>query len=213
MTKKEIKLLERQLAKCRNYLEYGAGGSTKLAAKTRTIESIVSVESDPIFVKDEVLTSVSVKHAIDNSRLRFLTVDIGPTVEWGYPLNSNKSYLWPNYALSPFMHGSEVPDLILIDGRFRVACAITAALEAPNATILIHDYSIREKYHFVEKFFEIKESADSLFKFKRLHNFDEHIAKKYLKHYLYSPNDDSQTLYARSRRDLGSLKKKIFQLS
>ena len=209
MTNEEIKFLEQELAACKIYLEYGAGGSTKLAAETNNIDSMISVESDPAFIKEQVLTDVSVQQAIGSLRLRFLTVDIGSTVEWGYPLTSDKSYLWPNYTLCPYMHGSEVPDLILIDGRFRIACALAAALEAPNASILIHDYCDREKYQVIEKFFKIQRSVDTLFKFSLLPDCDMNMVRKHLRYYLYSPGDDSQTIYARSRRALGAMKRRI----
>jgi hypothetical protein len=110
MTNEEIKFLEQELAACKIYLEYGAGGSTKLAAERNNIDSMISVESDPAFIKEQVLTDVSVQQAIGSLRLRFLTVDIGSTVEWGYPLTSDKSYLWPNYTLCPYMHGSHEHD-------------------------------------------------------------------------------------------------------
>ena len=42
------------------------------------------------------------------------------------------------------------PDLILIDGRFRIATFLACCLSFPGSTILFDDYLNRESYHAVE---------------------------------------------------------------
>src|SRR5699024_4064786 len=45
----------------------------------------------------------------------------------------------------------EKPDVVLIDGRFRVACFLTSVLYAnPNTKIIFDDYTDRTYYHIVE---------------------------------------------------------------
>ncbi len=176
------------LAVAKNYLEYGSGNSTKMAARTPTLPCITSVESDPAFVRRELSDDPDIHSAIVSGRLRFLMVDIGVTKEWGHPVDRSKAYLWPNYSLCPYLHGY-LPDLILIDGRFRVACGLVAALQAPGATILIHDYANRPEYHVLEQFLKIEERVASLVKCRRKLQIDEIVARALLNIYLYCPAD------------------------
>ncbi len=48
-----------------------------------------------------------------------------------------------------------LPDLVLVDGRFRVACALTAIknlYDKFDFEILFDDYADREFYHAIEEF-------------------------------------------------------------
>ena len=198
MSDPEIDFFSSELLSSRIYLEYGSGGSTKLAVGLPNIESITSVESDPTYIEGYLRSDVDVQLAIDSERLRFIVPDIGATGDWGKPQNNSKIHLWPNYALCPFMHGYK-PDLILIDGRFRVACALAAALQAPNSTILMHDYANRYRYHILEKFFILNKCVDTLARFRLKSSFDEKFARKLLRSYLYAPTDIFQTRRSRIR--------------
>lgn len=188
MTDSEIAILEAALQSATHYLEYGAGGSTMLAAKTQTLLSIASVESDPACLSKHLIVDENMAASLQSGRLKFLIVDIGPTREWGHPRDRTKAYLWPNYALCPYLHGDR-PNLILIDGRFRVACGIVAALHVPEATVLIHDYTIRPQYHVLEQFYDIEETVDTLVRCHRKATIDEARARCLLREYLYSPAD------------------------
>ncbi|HTB80435.1 MAG TPA: hypothetical protein VK717_06080 [Opitutaceae bacterium] len=187
-----------------HYLEYGAGGSTKLAAKVPTLSTITSVESDPDFINHHVKTDAGVQAAVQSGRLRFLIADLGPTEAWGHPSDRRKAHLWPNYALCPYLHGYQ-PDLILIDGRFRVACGLAAALQAPDATILVHDYSIRPRYKILERFLKIEERVDTLVRCRRRENMDENAARRLLGVYLYCPSD----LKGRLRQYASKIKRRL----
>ena len=129
-------------------LEYGSGGSTVLAAEMPG-KTVFSVESDPAWAaglrgwfNDNPTPSCPVIHH----------ADIGPTREWGHPLDDRAIKRWPGYALSvwdrpDFMH----PDVVLIDGRFRVACFLTVAIRITRpVTVLFDDYADRDAYHTVE---------------------------------------------------------------
>lgn len=132
-------------------LEYGSGGSTIIAAMSgaRTF----SVESDPDWarnverwlVANDLQEKVTLHHA-----------DIGPTTAWGRPekrrLHHATRYL--QYPLSvwklpDFRH----PDVVFVDGRFRVACFLAAMTQIRRPTrLLFDDYAGREHYHVVEGF-------------------------------------------------------------
>ena len=199
MSDAEITMLTAAVNKSRHYLEYGAGDSTKLAARVTTVSDITSVESDPVFISSHLSGDADIQAATQSGRLRFLIADIGPTGVWGCPIDRSKAHLWPNYTLCPYLH-SYNPDLILIDGRFRVACALTAALQSPDATILIHDYRKRRCYHILERFFKIEARVDSLVQGRRIAKLDEDAARRLLNVYLYSPEDLSSTRRARLGR-------------
>lgn len=171
-----------------HYLEYGAGGSTKLAARTTSLSSITTVESDPGYVAEHVGCDPAVESAIRSGRLRFMFADIGPTGMWGHPSDYSKAHLWPTYALGPCLHGYR-PDLILIDGRFRVACGLLAVLHFPEATIFIHDYTLRRAYRVLERYLTIEETIDTLVRCRARPDFDARSAQRRLRFYLYSPGD------------------------
>lgn len=150
-----LELLTARLADVDCFLEYGAGGSTVLAGGMG-VGTIYSVESDRGFLN-------AVKGAVsENSSAAVLFdhyVDIGPTVEWGNPKDSSKAASWPLYASSIWSEivsqGLVQPDLVLIDGRFRVACFLaTLHFSRPGTTLLFDDYHERPHYHVVEKYLQ-----------------------------------------------------------
>ena len=144
--------LTERLKATRSYLEYGAGGSTVLAVEMG-VERIVSVESDRDFLQAVKLAACG---SIEDDRLTEHFVDIGPTAEWGNPTDRSCSPRWPAYPSTvwkQYLDEQEYPDLVLIDGRFRVACFLTTLMMARSGmTILFDDYFDRPHYHLVEKY-------------------------------------------------------------
>lgn len=131
--------------------EYGSGGSTILAAEIPG-KTIVTVESDPVWL-------CRLNTYIQHTRLPSLPVtlhqDIGPTKKWGYPLDETKWRNFPKYSLGIWQYSSINkidPDIVLIDGRFRVACFLASIIHLKSTTtILFDDYLDREYYHVIEK--------------------------------------------------------------
>lgn len=202
MTPAEWAVLKRVLSTSVRFLEYGCGDSTRLAAGCTNIRSIVSVESNPAFVDSALRTHVEIRQAEACGRLEFRLADIGPTVGWGKPGDDSKRHLWPAYALAPYRHGF-IPDTILIDGRFRVACGLAAALQCPpSATILIHDYANRFLYFILENFLDVVEIADRLAVFHPKARFNQNRANRLLRAYLYEPRDADPRPFGRLRRYL-----------
>lgn len=145
--------LELNLAQVNCFLEYGSGGSTRLAAAIG-VPHIVSIESDRAYA-DAVRTAVEASGT--ESRCDVIHADIGRTKAWGYPVGLHAVHRWPSYCLAPwdFIRANPSwPDLILIDGRFRVACLLASLLEArPGTKILFDDYRDRPtRYSHAEKF-------------------------------------------------------------
>jgi len=144
--------LER-LAQAREYLEYGSGGSTVEAARLN--KTFTSVESDAAFLE-------AVQQKIGRPRSgRFIHVDIGKTTEWGIPKFQRwtpwRRLRWSRYAKAPWHDGIK-PDLILVDGRFRVHCALYTInqLRGRDFEILLDDYTNRDFYSEVESFAELQ---------------------------------------------------------
>ena len=153
--------LEEKLQRTTCFLEYGSGGSTRLAAAIG-VPHIVSVESDRAFA---AAVEAAVTAADSKSQCKVIHADIGRTKGWGYPTGFEGFQRWPNYALAPwdFVRANHLsPDFILIDGRFRVSCFLASLLEArPGTHILFDDYGDRvPRYGHVERFLKPAEQID-----------------------------------------------------
>ncbi len=199
MTEKELELLNRELSKCSDYLEFGSGNSTQLAVSYPDIHKITVVESSASFWNERVACIDEVKKAIEKGMVKPLLVDIGTTTMWGYPTDKSKKKNWPSYAKQAFEESSDY-DLVLIDGRFRVACVLNACLQLkPNAKILIHDFYNRPEYHLVLRFLDEIEKVDTLGLFSvKEQNEKEQIAKL-LKKYQWLPGDKTFFMRFKSR--------------
>jgi len=129
-------------------LEYGSGGSTVLAAEMPD-KVIFTVESDADWMAD-----LQAWFDINPTPSRALLhhADIGPTKAWGAPKSAASFRLWPGYPNSVWERPDfQAPDVVLIDGRFRLACLLTTMLRITRPTVaLVDDYLERPTYHTVE---------------------------------------------------------------
>ena len=135
-----------------NYiLEYGAGSSTKFLVKNS--KRCMSVESDSNFL-------LNLLKEISTSGFDITTtpiyVNIGKTKEWGHPVDDSCKASWHEYSLRPWkiLSSNNIsPDLVLIDGPFRVACmlATMASIKTPTK-VIFDDYVDRPYKKIVEKY-------------------------------------------------------------
>lgn len=159
-----------RISTARSYLEYGSGGSTIVAAKSNI--RFKTVDSDPFFlgaVKKKITAELG------NSNGDFIYCNIGMTQLWGIPvfkrLSAGRRNRWKRYALAPW-HGQDasfLPDLVLVDGRFRVACALTTIKHLTHKMlyeILVDDYASRSEYREIEKFAELSSMQGRMAVFK-----------------------------------------------
>lgn len=166
MTPDERALFEKYVRKSRFYLEYGCGGSTEAAVRLK-VGRVFSVESDQNWIK-QLSEKPEISAAIEAGRLRFLHADVGPVGSWGTPTDRKTIDRWPKYFLGPFEKFSVDFDTVLIDGRFRIGCALAChAFLKDDAIMMMHDYQARDGYSEVEKFFEIIEFSNNLFVFRK----------------------------------------------
>ena len=136
----------KQLAKqSKVYFEYGCGKST-IWCSHNIQGKIFSVDTSEKWVKN--VTNRSSSKNIPQLRW----VDCGDVGSWGTPTGYSKRHNFREYILGPFKVTSERPDLILIDGRFRVACFLNSLLRSsPGTHIIFDDYTERPEYHVVEE--------------------------------------------------------------
>lgn len=174
-----------QIQKSRVYLEYGAGGSTVVAAQH--VDTLVSVDSDQYFLR-------SVKRKLspsrDNQAIQLIHANIGFTRHWGKPvlekLTLRRTARWANYSRAPwdYLHYHQLePDLILVDGRFRVACVLECVTHISNpdrCKIAVDDYGDRPQYRVIEKFCDKLEMHGQMAIFRPKADFDPTLLQKEL---------------------------------
>ncbi len=181
MTARETSLFESYLQRSKAYYEFGSGGSTKLA--TRHNVEVYGVESDKFWV-DTLKKEVGPLCKVDY-------VNIGPTKEWGYPVNDDNRDKFPRYSQAIMQHDKAF-DLILVDGRFRVACTLNAIRQTlaqqkniDDTIIFIHDFWNRPDYHPVLTFLDMQEKVESAGAFKIKPEIDVEELMKMLDKYQY----------------------------
>ncbi len=164
MSDAERNLFRKSLKAAKCYFEFGCGGSTVWAVREGLV--VKGVESDARWVnalRDKLGPDCQVE-----------AVDIGQTGKWGMPVGNDSAERFPDYSQAIDKHTTAF-DLILVDGRFRVACTLKAILhilehsdEPQNARVFLHDFWNRPQYHAVLEFLEEIERVDTagLFKVK-----------------------------------------------
>lgn len=163
MSADEVDFLKKYLRRSDRYLEFGCGGSTALACRMG-VQRVVTIETDASF-----MLSIAKRHDLDSffrlGRLEMRHIDIGRTGAWGAPVEPFNKRRWHRYLDIPWREIS--PDILLIDGRFRVAVAAQAyvnlhAAEKPP-TVLVHDFDHhRPHYSPILEFLEPIETMKSM---------------------------------------------------
>jgi hypothetical protein len=154
-----------RLSQANFYLEYGSGGSTVQAARMN--KRFLSVESDLLYMR-------AVRKKIESlgaPRDAIIHADVGVVEYWGRPFIKRRSRArvikWANYASLPWAKLTERPNLVLVDGRFRVHCALFCirALK-DDFELLIDDYFDRSHYHEVERFARLDQAVGNMATFR-----------------------------------------------
>ena len=155
------------------YFEFGSGGSTNIAF-FYNVSKIYSVESDKEW--HEKLKSKNIK-------VNYLTKDLKNRGNMGYPGPNTNVDDWKKYIQA--YDKKYKANVILIDGRFRVACALDIFSKITNDTlVLIHDYTFRKNYHIIENYYIKIKSWDTLsafFKNPNIESVPDDIYQKYLR--------------------------------
>lgn len=161
----EADLVSRTYAGAGTILEYGSGGSTLLAVRGAATAQVISVESDPDWAL-RMTNTLAAEGVSDRARIHF--ADIGHVVEWGMPKDTAAHRRYHLYASGVWdARWFRQPDVVLIDGRFRVACLITAMLRTTKPlTVLFDDYYDRPYYHWIEDLAPVAERTGRMARFE-----------------------------------------------
>jgi hypothetical protein len=170
MKEDEIEMLTRHLQPGIRYLEFGSGGSTLLALD-RGVGRCHCVDSDLNWI-DKLRANPLLKDAETSGRLLFHHIDIGPLLRWGMPADKSRIEAWPAYFLRVWAELDADPDLVLIDGRFRTACAlVTLTLCSSRTVILMHDFfdplPLRQSYRTILDVADVIEQVGNLVSLRR----------------------------------------------
>lgn len=171
------------------YLEFGTGGSTIFTLINSNVP-IISVDSNEAWIK--YMKKYNIIRRNLNNRLKIYLFNIGPTRSWRYPINNDNSELFPAFSSKVFeLEDPKKIDVVLVDGRFRVACVLQTIIHCyqnNNLRILIHDYPSREGYKIVEEFLDVIDSVKLLYVFKVKENINLDDVHKAYDIYKYIPD-------------------------
>ena len=155
-------------------LEWGSGGSTNyLAWYSRKLLSI----ENSAYHCEKIMRMNATKCNISKNKLVMVCLNEVELYSFGTSNNVDdviakkfRSYVEvPTKYLNSVEGRYNRPDIIFVDGRFRVACILQGALLirglefSPQAGfIVVHDYMNRPHYHVVEKYLVVYAYVESL---------------------------------------------------
>jgi hypothetical protein len=185
MTEAGLRHFRSVLAESKCYAEYGSGGSTRLAAKMG-IPQIYSVESDVAFAR--AVKSYVRRDNKANSKFELVVPPVGETGSFGYPTGTKHCSKWWRYPVEIWNvmdAAGATPDLVLVDGRFRVASFLVSLLRSqPGTRILFDDFGNRlDKYGVVERVVKPSSMHERLAHFDVPSQFDVRLAAMLLIEY------------------------------
>lgn len=156
----DLKLFYKYLDNCTVYFEYGSGGSTYQSYIRNNIKKIYSLESD--FDWHNKLKTLLMDN---NDKIDFIYNEMNSNPNtWGYPgsnCSENQMINYSNQILLLDPNEIQKIDLILIDGRFRVACCLKCFNVINNECLIaFDDFLPREKYHIVLDYYDIIEQTE-----------------------------------------------------
>ena len=181
LSKNDEKIFYKYLDNTNVYFEYGSGGSTYQASIRKNIKTIYSVESD-------ISWQEKLKKIIKNPNINYIynEMDTKPNT-WGSPGKNATNIQKINYSNQITKLSKEDQnsiDLVLIDGRFRVACCLKCYdIIKDDCLIAFDDFLDRPQYHIVLEYFDIiektKDNRMVILKKKRNVNIPKELIEKY----------------------------------
>ena len=170
-------LFKQYLINCNIYFEYGVGASTRWVLEN-TKSKIISVDTDKKWIN-------TINFSNQSSRIKLNWINLGDLENWGRP----KSYVYRDRFIdyiSNVWSFNEKADVVLIDGRFRVACFLYSLINAKiNSIITFDDYINRPYYHIVEEIVPIYKICGRQAVFRVPNNINRSLAENILNKFLY----------------------------
>ena len=157
LAENDKKMFYKYLNNCKTYFEYGSGGSTYQASIRNNIIKIYSVESDKIWLN-------KLQENIKNNNITYLFNEMNTDPNtWGNPGPNSTEIQRINYSnqiINLNKNEQQNIDLVLIDGRFRVACCLKCFdVIKKECLIAFDDFLNRPDYHIVLNYYDIIEKT------------------------------------------------------
>jgi hypothetical protein len=183
MSGREFLLFEAFVRCAYDYVEFGTGGSTYVASNY-VKGSIRSVDSS----RDWLAKVHEECQGTEGARPELMFADIGPTGEWGMPIDPTTRDRWPHYHAAIWTaYEVREADTYFIDGRFRVASFLQAIIHCrPDAILMFHDFRSRPYYHAVLEVATEVAVAEDLSVFRPLGGAKP-LARRLLQNFKYDP--------------------------
>lgn len=128
------------------------------------MKTLYSVDSDRQWL-EKLLENAVVRACLKAKRWTPIHAGIGHITDWGQPAIEQPDLVWLNYHQHCWQTIADRKfDMILIDGRFRVACVCQCLLRCglKDVVMVIHDFWNRPHYHGVLDFLQLEDKADTL---------------------------------------------------
>ena len=168
MSKTERDTISKYLKPNWKMLEWGSGGSTIYFSSL--VEKYYSIEHDPAWY--EKVKKELTQNNINNVEYIFSPMNVEKHKEkemlekvyGGHKISEDrKPVIFRNYIDAVERLGDNKYDAILIDGRARPwCCQKVLPYMTKQSIIFFHDYSVRPRYHVVEKYLEKIEEVQTL---------------------------------------------------
>lgn len=169
----EAILLQKYMNKAKNYFEYGMGGSTRIACEVASSNKQLTITS--VDNVQEWVDHVSTLNCSVPLDLKY--VDLGVVGEWGTTANVS-AIGGRNYVRAIENTQGKLFDMVLVDGRYRVACALSALLISPlDKVIAFHDFA-RTGYQHVLKYADVVECAVNLVVLRRKQDMSTQLQRE-----------------------------------
>ena len=170
-------LFKRYVKKCNIYFEYGVGDSTTWVLEN-TSSRIISVDTDKKWINKVDISK-------NKKRIDINWIDLGEIENWGRPKTYEYRRHFIDYISNVWTFDLKA-DVILIDGRFRVACFLYSLINAKvGSFIIFDDYINRPHYHVIEEILEVYENCGRQVVFKVPKIFNKQLAKELLQNFTY----------------------------
>ena len=170
-------LFKKYIKNCYVYFEYGVGKSTNYVIEN-TKAKIVAVDSDKTWIE-----RIDISKREKDIKLNW--IDLGELEDWGRPKTYSHRKNFIDY-ISAVWRFKTIADVILIDGRFRVACFLYCLLKSKEGSIIIFDdYTNRSYYHVVEDIIPIFDLCGRQAVFQVPKKFNRGEVNKLLDKFIY----------------------------
>jgi hypothetical protein len=151
-----LRIIRQNMKGVSSYFEFGLGGSTLLALES-DVQEVVSVETRIEHITS-IVSNLGLQSYIYGNRLVLKHYALGDTLEWGQPrANPEKSKVY-EYVHS---HTSRSPEMILVDGRYRIACCCSIYLRQDNPQIVFGNFTSKDKYGVLEEIYYIDQISEA----------------------------------------------------